>query len=326
MNLQQLRYLVEIVRRGLNVTAAAEALHTSQPGVSKQMRALEDELGGELFLRSGKHLVALTPLGERVKAHAEQILGELESIRRAGRDARAPDRGSLAIATTHTQARYALPPAVRSFRRRYPQVSLHLHQGTPMQIAEMAANGTADLAIATEALELFEDLVLLPCYRWNRCLVLRPDHPLAGVERVSLAQIADQPLITYVFGFTGSSQMTETFRAHGMEPQVVLTATDAEVIKTYVREGLGVGIMAAMAYDRERDRDLACIDVSHLFPDSITSIGLRAGVQLRRYVEDFIKAFAPHLDGQLLAAAIGARSRRQREQIFASQLPYLTRR
>lgn len=296
MKLQQLRYLVAIVNHQLNMSAAADALYTSQPGISKQIRLLEDELGVELFIRSGKHLASLTPIGESVYKRAEDILQQARNIRLQSEEYRDQERGSLAIATTHTQARYALPPVVSRFRERYPNVVLQIHQGSPTQIAEMAVSGQVEFAIATEALELFEDLVMMPCYRWNRCIIMPEHHPLTEVSELTIDDVASYPLITYVFGFTGRSQLDDAFRVANLKPQVVLTATDADVIKTYVRAGLGIGIVARMAYDPEVDSDLLRRNADHLFASSITKIGFRRGIYLRQFMYDFIAMFAPHLD------------------------------
>ncbi|MDR9490009.1 MAG: LysR substrate-binding domain-containing protein, partial [Spiribacter sp.] len=244
MKLNQLRYIVEVNRRGLNVSAAAEALYTSQPGVSKQIRLLEEELGVQIFERSGKHFTQLTPAGKEVMLAAERTLAETRNITAIAEEHSDDQRGSLAIATTHTQARHALPPAVKAFRDRFPRVSLHFHQGTPVQIAEMATQGEVDFAIATEALELYDDLVMLPCYRWNRSIVVPENHPLCTDHPLTLEAIARYPIVTYVFGFTGRSRLDEAFAELGLAPDVVFTATDSEVIKTYVQLGLGVGIMA----------------------------------------------------------------------------------
>jgi LysR family cys regulon transcriptional activator len=322
MKLQQLRYIVEVNRQGLNVSAAAEALFTSQPGVSKQIRQLEDELGVQVFERSGKHLTALTAAGRDIVRMATEVLEGVEGIRRAAADYVDERRGSLSIATTHTQARYALPAVVAAFVRRYPEVSLQLHQGTPMQIAGMAAEGVIDLAIATEAMEHFEDLVMLPCYRWNRSIVVPCDHPLREVRPLTLAAIADYPLLTYVFGFTGRSRLDEAFNREGLKPRVAFTATDADVIKTYVGLGLGVGIIASMAFDPQHDSELCALDASHLFSDSMTRIGLRRNSFLRGYVYDFIQLFAPHLDRRTVAAALAAPTAETRAELFADvQLP-----
>jgi len=317
MKLQQLRYIYEVTRNGLNVSATAESLYTSQPGISKQIRLLEDELGVEIFTRSGKHLSALTPAGEQIVGMAAGILDSVENIKRAAADYVDETRGSLSIATTHTQARYALPGVVGTFVRRYPEVSLQLHQGTPMQIAQQAADGTIDLAIATEAMEHFDDLVMLPCYRWNRAIITPCDHPLRDIEPLTLAAIADYPLVTYVFGFTGRSRLDEAFANEGLAPRVVFTATDADVIKTYVRLGLGIGIIAKMAYDPLLDGDLCALDAQHLFSDSMTRIGLRKNSFLRGYMYDFIELFAPHLDRERVDAALAAGSQDKFAELFA---------
>jgi len=313
VKLQQLRYVYEVSRHGLNVSATAESLFTSQPGISKQVRLLEDELGVEIFARSGKHLTALTPAGERIVQMAGEILESVENVRRVAADYVDESRGRLSIATTHTQARYALPDAITAFVARYPDVSLQLHQGTPMQIAAMAADGSVDFAIATEAMEHFDDLLMLPVYRWNRAIIVPRDHPLCAAGNLSLAY----PLLTYVFGFTGRSRLDEAFARAGHAPRVVFTATDADVIKTYVRLGLGVGIIAKLAYDPQLDSDLCALDASHLFHDSMTRIGLRKNSFLRGYMYDFIEQFAPHLDRARVDAALAADSPQAREALFS---------
>ncbi len=323
MKLNQLRYICEVARRGLNVSAAAEALYTSQPGVSKQIRLLEEELGIQIFGRSGKHLSHITPAGAEIIAEAERVLAQIRNIRSIAAEHRDENRGSLSIATTHTQARHALPPVVREFRKRYPNVSLHMHQGTPMQIADMAARGTVEFAVATEALELFEDLVMLPCYRWNRSVIVPKDHPLTKVQPLTLEAIASYPIVTYVFGFTGRSQLDKSFAQKGLQPEVVFTATDSEVIKTYVALGLGIGIIASMAYDPERDGELVALDAHHLFEPSVTNIGFRRGTYLRGYMRDFIKLFAPHITDDIIAQAIEARTKEERARLFAKLDPYL---
>lgn len=322
MKIRQLHYIQEVVRRGLNVTAAAEALFTSQPGVSKQIRMLEDELGVDIFVRNGKHLSELTPAGHRILEYTQRLLLEADNIKNIADEFRDADRGDLSIATTHTQARYALPPVIQKFRTRFPRVSLHLHQGSPPQIAKLASDGNADFAIATEALELFEDLVMLPCYHWNRVVLVRPDHPLAQLSRPSLGDLAAHPIITYTFGFTGRSKLDQAFSAHGLRPDVVLTAVDADVIKTYVRLGLGAGIVADLAYDPRDDADLVAIKADHLFQASTTHIGFRRSMFLRGYMYDFIAAFAPHLTRALIDEVAGiadpsARAQRSRELVAA---------
>ena len=316
MKLQQIRYIWEVARNGLNVSATADNLYTSQPGVSKQIRQLEDELGVEVFQRSGKHLVDITPAGEAILEVAGRILGEVENVRRIARDHSDATRGSLAIATTHTQARYVLPPTIKRFIGEYPEVSLHMHQGTPMQISELAANRTVDFAIATEALELFDTLVMLPCYRWNRSIIVPRGHPLAAMEKLTLESIAEYPIVTYVFGFTGRSQLDEAFSQAGLEARVVFTAVDADVIKTYVRLGLGVGIVASLAYDADTDSDLVAIDASHLFDYSVTKIGFRRGTFVRGYMYDFIQYFAPHLDREAVDRAVATTRREEFLALF----------
>jgi len=250
VKLQQLRYLVEISRNDFSVSATARRLHTSQPGVSKQILALEDELGVTLFSRHGKQITGLSAAGREILALAEQVLHTTRNIRDLAQEYSDPKRGRLSIATTHTQSRYVLPPVIREFIARYPDVNLNLQQGTPVQIAEMAARGMVDFAIATEAMELFSDLIMLPCYRWNRSILVPDGHPLLRLARpLTLEDVAEWPLVTYVFGFTGRSQLDEAFQRSGLTPNVVFTAADADVIKTYVRLGLGIGIVASMAYE-----------------------------------------------------------------------------
>ncbi|MFC3679939.1 HTH-type transcriptional regulator CysB [Bacterioplanoides pacificum] len=318
MKLQQLRYIWEVAHHDLNVSATAQVLYTSQPGISKQIRLLEDELGVEIFARSGKHLTRITPAGEAILEVAGEILRKVESIKQVAQEFSDETKGSLSIATTHTQARYALPGVIENFMQKYPEVSLHMHQGTPMQIAEMAANGTTDFAIATEAMELFSDLIMMPCYRWNRSILVPRNHPLAQNPRPSLEQIAAYPLVTYVFGFTGRSKLDEAFKTRGLTPRVAFTAADADVIKTYVRLGVGVGIVASMALDKEIDSDLVAIDASHLFAPSVTQIGFRKGTFLRGYMYDFIQAFAPHLSRDLVEKASHCHNRQELEALFAA--------
>ena len=307
MNLQQLRYLCAIVDHGLNVSDAAEALHTSQPGISKQVRQLEDELGVRVFVRQGKRLASLTPAGESVVATARRALREIGNLKRVGAEFHSEDQGTLAIATTHLQARYVLPPVLRDFAARYPKVKLELHQGNPIQVAEQTAGGTADIGIATEALAMNPDLVTLPCYQWNRCVLVPRGHPLAKMQPLTLAALARHPIITYDFTFTGRSQINAAFDAAGLLPNVVLTALDSDVIKTYVEMGLGVGIIAKMAWDPARDAGVfEQLDASHLFAPSTTRIALRKGTFLRGYVYDFIAGFAPALDRAAVDAALAS--------------------
>jgi LysR family transcriptional regulator, cys regulon transcriptional activator len=304
MNLQQLRYLCAIVDNGLNVSDAAETLFTSQPGVSKQVRQLEDELGVQVFVRAGKRLASVTPAGEAVIAAARRALKEIENLKSVGAEYRSEDEGTLAIATTHTQARYVLPRVVRDFSGRYPKVKLELHQGNPMQVALQTARGDADVGIATEALASFPELVTLPCYQWNRCVLVPRGHPLAKTKSLTLAALARYPIITYDFTFTGRSQINAAFDAEGLTPKVVLTALDSDVIKTYVELGMGVGIVAEMAFDPARDTAFDRLDAGHLFAPSTTRLALRRGVFLRGYIYDFIALFAPSLDRATVDAAL----------------------
>ena len=322
MKLQQLRYLTAIVKHNLNISAAAESLFTSQPGVSKQIRLLEDELGVELFNRNGKHLTHITPVGRQIVEKAEGILRETRNIQTLAAEYRDDRSGALAIATTHTQARYALPRVIKTFREHYPEVTLQIHQGSPVQIAELATSGEVDFAIATEAIELFEDLLILPCYRWNRCLVTPRDHPLTHLDTITLEDVAQYPLVTYVFGFTGHSKLDEAFKAAKLSPKVAFTATDTDVIKTYVRLGLGVGIVAGMAYDPEQDRDLVKLDASHLFASSLTRICFRRSTYLRSYMYHFIELFAPHLTPKVVQRAEQTESAEELTALFATiELP-----
>ncbi len=303
MKLQQLRYIWEVAHHDLNVSATAVELFTSQPGISKQIRLLEDELGVEIFARSGKHLTRITPAGESIIREAGEILRRAEGIRGIAQEFSDQKKGDLRIATTHTQARYALPEVIRSFIGDFPDVTLHMHQGTPVQISEMAANGSVDFVIATEAMDQYRDLITLPGYRWNRCIVVPRGHPLAETDPLTLEALAQHPIVTYVLGFTGRSKLDEAFSNVGLTPRVVFTAADADVIKTYVRLGLGVGIVAQMAFDPEADSDLVALDARQLFESSTTRIAFRKGTFLRGYMIEFIQRFAPHLSRDLIEAA-----------------------
>jgi len=322
MKLAQLRYLVAIVDAGFSISAAAVRLHISQPGVSRQLKAFEDELGLELFVRDGRNLVRLTASGQRVYDRAQRVLRETQAIKAMSLDARDPERGSLSIATTHTQARYVLPQVIERFRRRYPKVRLHLHQGTSEQIAAMLVAGQVDLAIATGSREQFPHCILLPCYEWYRRVIVPRDHPLATTKSLTLAKLAPHPLVTYVFNLSGPASLPEAFAAAGLEPNVALTARDADVIKTYVRLGLGVGIIAAMALDPQEDADLLSFDASHLFPRHLTWAGFRQGSFLRRYTLDFMHEIAPHLDRARVQTAERAANQDDVDVLFAgTRLP-----
>ena len=304
MNLQQLRYLCAVVDNGLNVSDAAEALYTSQPGISKQIRQLEDELGLRVFVRQGKRLTSLTPAGEVVVATARRALREIANLKRVADEFRTEDAGVLGIATTHTQARYVLPPVLSKFAARFPKVRLVLHQGNPVQVAEQTLSGDVDVGIATEAVGDSPQLITLPCYRWNRGVLVPKGHPLAKVRPLTLEAVASYPIVTYDFAFTGRSAINAAFTARGLEPNVVLSALDADVIKTYVELGMGVGIVAAMAFDPAKDVGFEMLDASHLFAASTTRLALRKGVFLRGYVYEFITLFAPQYTRSVVDAAL----------------------
>ena len=316
MNFHQLQYAVAIARHGLSVTHAASALGTSQPAISRALKALERELGFDLFVREGRAFSRVTPQGAKVLEYANRALAEIDSLKAVAADLNQDNRGTLSIATTHTQARYVLPPVVHAFRERYPEVELHLHQGTSEQIGEMVATDRVQLAIATGSEGLFPGLVLLPVYRWYRQIIVLRHHPLAKLERVTIQDLAQYPLVTYVFSFAGSSSLHTVFAREGLTPKVALTARDSDVIKTYVRLGLGVGIVASVAVDPAQDSDFAIIDASHLFPIHTTWIGFRRGNLLRNFGYDFIQLFGPHLTRRLVDRAIEARDLDGQAELF----------
>lgn len=318
MKLQQLRYIWEVSRQNFNVSAAAQSLFTSQSGMSKQILALEDELGVKIFLRNGKHLAGMSEAGQAIVEMAGEVLQKTDNISSLAAEFGDENAGSLAIATTHTQSRYVLPPVISAFISKYPDVSLQLHQGTPYQIAEMAAKGAADFAIATEAMDKFSDLLMMPCYRWNRSVLVPRGHPLAKLDRLTLADVAAYPLVTYVAGFTGRARFDDAFAGAGLSPRVVFTAADADVIKTYVRLGLGVGIIANMAYDPSRDNDLVALNASELFDFSITRIGFRRGTLLRAYMVDFMRMFAGHQSGPSVEQVIRCQTQSDMNLLFAN--------
>jgi LysR family cys regulon transcriptional activator len=316
MNFHQLQYAVAIARHGLSVTQAAAALGTSQPAISRALKALERELGFDLFVREGRAFSRITPQGVKVLEYATRALAEIDSLKAVAADLNQDSRGTLAIATTHTQARYVLPPVVQAFRERYPEVELHLHQGTSEQIAEMVATDRVQLAIATGSDGLFPGLVLLPVYRWHRQVIVPRRHPLASVEKLTLKELAKYPLVTYVFSFSGASSLHTVFAREGLVPKVALTARDSDVIKTYVRLGLGVGIVASVAIEAAHDADLAVVDASHLFPIHTTWVGFRRGTLLRNFAYDFMQLFGPHLTRRLVDRAIEARDGEGQTELF----------
>lgn len=323
MKLQQLKYLLAIVDNGLNITAAAERMYTSQPGVSKQLKLLEEELGMQLFTRKGKSLGDITVGGLQVIDRARIIMREADNIRSLASDYYQEEEGSLSIATTHTQARYVLPQIVTEFRKRFPKVSLNLHQGTSEQIADMVAANDIDFAVATGSNDLFENLLLVPSYRWDRSIVVPKGHALTKLDRkITLQDLAEVPLVTYVFSFGGESSFKRAFADEGLEPDVVFTARDADVIKTYVRMGMGVGIVASMAADCADKEDLQVIDAEGLFPRSTTWIGYRKNAVLRRYMFEFLQLVAPHVSSQQLDDIRRATSQEDIDVLFdASELP-----
>lgn len=304
MNLQQLRYLNEIVRRDLKISDAATALFTSQPAISKQIKLLEEELGIEIFVRNGKRIAAITEPGKGLLAIAQRMLLDAENFKQFAQEFHSKDTGHLIIATTHTQARYALPPVVKQFVERYPKVKLGLHQGTPTQIAEQVLHGDADICIATESLTLYEGLVTLPCYEWHHCVITPPDHPLLKLPELTLDAIAQYPIITYDHAFSGRSKIDDAFEKAGLTPDIALTAIDADVIKTYVELGLGIGILAEIAFIPEREPHLRRMTSRHLFKPSTTRIAIRKNEYLRGYTYDFIELFAPQLNREVVAKAM----------------------
>lgn len=300
MNLHQLRFVREAVRQNFNLTEAARALFTSQPGVSKAIIELEEELGIDIFTRHGKRIRGLTEPGRAVLKSVELIMQEIEGLKSIGKEFAAHDSGSFTIATTHTQARYALPKVVQAFTQKYPKVRLSLLQGNPKQIAEMVLRDQADLAIATEAIEEIDGLISLPCYQWEHLLVVPPDHPLLKSKSVTLEEIAAYPLITYDAAFAGRNKIDHAFSLRSLKPDILLEAIDADVIKTYVELGLGVGIIAGMAFDPERDRNLRAISVGHLFGSNVSRVAIKQGAYLRSYVYTFIELLTPNLSRKLI--------------------------
>ncbi|HEX7080775.1 MAG TPA: LysR substrate-binding domain-containing protein [Gammaproteobacteria bacterium] len=317
MTLKQLKYLIGIVDSGLNITAAAERLYTSQPGISKQLKQLEAELGVQLFTRKGKSLAAVTPAGREVIARARKILREVDNITSLASDLTAEQEGTLSIATTHTQARYMLPEVIRSFRERYPKVDLELHQGTSEQIAELISTNKVDFAIASGARHLFSQLTLLPIFHWHRIALVPKHHPLAEQRKpLDLQTLANYPLVTYVFSLTGESSFKRAFHDQGLEPRVVFTARDADIIKTYVRMGMGVGVIASMAFECQDLEDLVALDARGLFPKVTTWIGFPREMVLRSFMVDFIHFLAPHYSTQLIRQAAGLPTQEQVDELL----------
>jgi LysR family transcriptional regulator, cys regulon transcriptional activator len=295
MNFQQLRSAREAARRRFNLTEVANVLFTSQPGVSRQIRELEEELGVDIFERNGKRLTGLTEPGKGILQIIERLLLEAENLQQASQEYTGSKNGTLTIATTHTQARYVLPKVVQAFRKSFPEVRVALQQSAPEHIAEWVLSGKADVGIATEGLSQFDELVSFPCYQWHHAIVVPDGHPLLGHEHVDLLELAKHPLITYDVGFTGRSHIDDAFRREEISTDIVLTAMDSDVIQQYVSLGLGVGLVASMAVEQSRVNGLHVIDASHLFAPNVTRLAVRRGAFLRSYTIDFILEFAPEL-------------------------------
>jgi LysR family transcriptional regulator, cys regulon transcriptional activator len=305
MNLHQFRFVQEAVRRGLNLTETAKALHTSQPGISKAILELEEELGVDIFVRHGKRLKRVTEPGDQVLKSVEIIMRELANLRRIGDEFSKQDSGTLAIATTHTQARYFLPEPVAQLRRRYPKVQVVLHQGMPEQVARMLLDDVAEIGIATEALQAHEELVTLPCHEWQHVMVVPAAHPLAAVERPTLEQLAEHALVLYQPTVTGRTRIDLAFARAGIKPRVALEAIDSDVIKTYVRLGLGVGIVAELAMRTEPpEPDLAWRPLGHLFGTNVSRVAFKRGAYLRQFVFAFAELLSARLTPGLLTKAM----------------------
>ncbi|MEO7031367.1 MAG: CysB family HTH-type transcriptional regulator [Herbaspirillum sp.] len=300
MNLHQLRFVREAVRQNFNLTDAAKALFTSQPGVSKAIIELEEELGVDIFMRHGKRIRGLTEPGRALLVSVEMVLQEIESMKRIAQEFAAQDSGNFTIATTHTQARYALPKVVQAFALKFPKVRLSLLQGSPHQVAEMVHSGQADVAIATESMSSLDGLVTLPSYQWEHVVVVPVGHPLVDAKMLTLEEIVKYPLITYDSAFSGRSKLDHAFALRNLKPDILLEAIDADVIKTYVELGMGVGIIAGMAFDAERDINLRMIPVGHLFGTNVSRIALKKGAYLRGYVYTFIELLTPTLSRKLI--------------------------
>lgn len=323
MKLQQLRYIWEVANHDLNVSATAEYLHTSQPLISKQIRMLEGELGIEIFARSGKHLSRTTEAGAIILEKAGEILREVDNIERIAGEYGNVTSGRLSVATTYTQVRYVLPKILSTMRERYPDVSLHIRQGTTEEIGELASSGAVDFAITPEAVTDFPELVMMPCYQWNRCAVVLPDHPLASKRKLTFDDLQQYDLVTYDPGFRERLPVSGGGKGEAGEFNIAMSAVDTDVIKTYVRLGFGVGVIAKMAYDPGLDDDLVAIDAGNLFTPSVTHIGYRRGTFLRNFMLDFIELFAPQLTPDVVEEVYALTTQKQREKYFEDKfLPH----
>ena len=322
MNIQQLRFIHAVANNGLSISNAATELHTSQPGISRQIKALEEELGVEIFERGGKQLTRITPVGAKILDRSTHILDEIAAIRSQAKEAKNPEKGVLSIATTHSQARYVLPDMIARFKNAYPEVDINLHQGSSGQMLEMLESGQVDLCIVSEDIDEMDNLVMMPCYQWARGLVVPEGHALHTNPPGSLHDVAKYPLLTFMSGFTGRSALDRAFSQLGLQPRVVFSATDADVIKTYVALGLGVGIISRAAFDEKSDSGLVLLDASELFERGITRIGMRRGFHLRKFHYSFIEIFAPHLKEPIVRQSLASRHAAQRKWLFLDeQLP-----
>ena len=316
MKLQQLRFLDAVVRNNLNVSSAAEELYTSQPGVSHQIKLLEEELDIKIFERSGKKLTGISPAGYAVLEHVNDLLNSVKSIKQAAREYSNANRGSLSIATTHTQAQFILPSVLQKFSNKYPRIDLHVHQGNPKAMCKLAANNSVDFVIASETIDEFDELITIPAYKWNRFIVVPKGHSLAQKKEISLVDLASFPILTYMLGLTGRSKLDRTFHAANLEPNVVFTATDSDVIKTYVKLGFGVGIIAEMAKGSQHDEELTCVRADHLFPDSTIKIGFRHSRHISAFQYDFLHMMAPYLSLETIKEIAHTKALNDREKIL----------
>ena len=316
MKLQQLRYFVETKKQQLNISKAASVLCTSQSGISKQISLLEQELNIDLFERNGRKITALTQAGKQILKLAEETLNIVDNIKQTAEEY-AVAKKSISIATTHTQARYVLPIVVEQFLSLHPEIDLIIQQGTPEQVASLLENGDVDIAIATEVLATREALVSLPCYQWSRSVITKKNHPLAKKKKIELEDIVKYPIITYVRGFTGRHRQDEIFDKHHLQPNIVLAAVDADVIKTYVRLGLGIGIIADMAISKNQDSDLVAFNAKHIFGITTSQIAIKKGKYIKPYIYPFIELFAPHLTQILIRQAIDCVDFEARNLLFS---------
>jgi LysR family cys regulon transcriptional activator len=324
MKLQQLRYITEVARQNLNLSVAAKALFTSQPGISKEVRSLEEELGVDIFVRHGKRVVAITEPGRAILEIARRVLGDIENLKLVGQEFTRKDHGELTIATTHTQARYILPQVIHRFTQRYPGVRVSLRQGSPDQSWQVVQSGKADIGIAAETTRPYDNVMLLPCGGCERAVLVPAGHPLLKAKKLTLEAVAAFPIVTYDSAFSGVTKFHQVFAARGLKPNVVLTAVDSDVIKTYVELGMGVGIVARVAFDRKRDTGLRALDGRKLFGASTTMLGIRENSYLRGYTYDFIEMFAPDLSRAVVDEAMRVKGERSPSRRGAAALKELT--